>query len=231
MPGYKPPAQFSGDQIRKNTLNLQQNWFYVGVFDTAPLDAKKAGGGFHAFHSDMNDDAYWTQFMADMEQLMEEFKDLAILYKPKRDFLKPNSRFQKPSFLNLLLERQKENPRWVIMDSEINPWIPVMASDLVVGMPFSSTCFAALNKHRAFLFHDSQNKLRHTFYEDLHSYVSHSTEELIQKVKDIRKGTLNYESLRDTAYYVPLATDRRFAQNFTEFLRNVAPKKANLMRN
>ena len=199
--------------------NYSSNPFYISVFDVAPL-LKNYNYGLTSFWPSEYTETLWIQFMSDIERLMNAFKDVVIIYKPKRFNPTNQTSHPAPSFLLELIERNENNPRWINLDYNINQWIPIMLCDLSISMPFSSSGFAAFNKGKYFLFHDADNHIKYHFYERLNAYITHSYNELHNKVSLIKSGQIDLSELQNTDYYVHESKERKFAQRFANFLRD-----------
>jgi len=189
--------------------------FYVCVFDVTPTKTP-----LFSSITTVYSEEYCLNFIKDINRLMNAFSDIVILYKPKRSATSDNHP-QSEGFVEMI-EKNRDNPSWITLDHQTNSWLPILLSDLVIAMPFSSTCLAALNKNKFSLFHNPGHLIKYHFYDELNAYISNSFEELVEKVKLIKNHRMDFKELRKTSFYVP-EPKGGFNQGFVNFLRN--PKK------
>jgi len=147
-------------------------------------------------------------FLEDVLRLCHE-EDVAVLYKPKRDYQHAN--WPLPSRMERVFNQAADDPRWTTLPADTNPWIPVLLSDLVVAIPFTSIALAALTHDIPFVFHNATDKIKFHRYHMYESRITQSYEDLRRIVTETSKRDAN------TAMDVPRDG---IAQEFVNFLRD-----------
>ena len=163
--------------LKKYNLTWDYQLKYVVVFDCPTVVSSKirANGVRYPYPHDEN---YNFLFMKDMYTLLLDFQNIILLYKPKRN----SSLFaHSPSFLNLF-QTMKHHPRVIMLDYNINPWVPIFSADMCISIPFCSPTIAGLHYYKPSLFHDPTNIAKFHLYEDCSEIISHNYEELKKKV-------------------------------------------------
>src|SRR5207244_4969871 len=69
------------------------------------------------------------------------------------------------------------------LDPSSNPYIPIGAADLTIGVPFTSPVLACLHFGRPGLFHDPLGVVMQHHYHDLDEIITHGYEDLQKKVR------------------------------------------------
>ena len=173
--------------------------------------------GLVSNHTSGYSEEYCCNFVRDIDRLMDAIPDIVILFKPKRSIISDHHPLSQG--FTEIIKKNRDNPRWITLDNRINTWLSILLADLVISIPFSSTSLAALNKNKNFLFHNPSHSIKYHFYEELNDYISHSYQELVEKVKWIKNHGMDFKELQKTSFYVP-EPKGGYTQGFVNFLRN-----------
>lgn len=170
--------------ISKNKCHMKDNIRYLTVFDESSATKQwKIKNLTCDVYPNPYDDEYCTAFMKDMYRLLMDLENIALLFKPQRNLF--NKKFSYSPELIEILENIKINDRGIILDDDINPWIPIALADLCIGIPFTSPVMAAWHHGKAAIFHDPTGITKHHRYQAVADYISHSYEQLRSKVNEI----------------------------------------------
>lgn len=151
---------------------------YVAVFDSPPVS--RQGMGFLALRHGINSEEYNNRFMEDMFSLLSDFKEIALIYKPKWGL--ENKVFSYSAELRSLVGQMSKNERTIILAHDVNPWLAVAMADICVSLPFISSSVAAIHYEKAGLFHDPANIVLGHRYIGFEAIITHSYEELKFKI-------------------------------------------------
>jgi len=190
---------------------------YIGAFDIAPQMRGWAAEST-AFVQSIYSGDFCSTFLEDIERLIQEDLDIVILYKAKRKRDWRSSYNILPDRIVGVLERMEKTPQWITLDNNINPWIPILLSDIVVGIPFTSICIAAHSRSIPFLYHNAGHTVRFPTIPFLLPYMTHSYDSLYQKINLIVEKKLHYNSIGDE--FCEKEPAHGFNQEFVNFLRN-----------
>ena len=214
VPGKEKYSKEELAAYREKVLKKSfRNPFIVSVFDVAPK-ITQSGGILITIINGVYSEKYCTDFIKDIDRLMEEIPELVILYKPKKNF--SGGEIKLPDGIEKMLI--KNNPRWINLDIT-NPYLPILVADLVISIPFTSTNIVALNKGKAFLYHNPNHYIKYHSYGELERYITHSYDALREKVIAIMNKKVQFDDLKKTGFYVQ-EPKGGFTQGFVEFLRN-----------
>lgn len=147
----------------------------LSVFDMAAVTNPSKYG-----YPDPYTEEYALAFLRDIIRLLEDFSDIALIFKPQRSLTRSTFRYQ-PEF-HELLSLLNNNSRGTVLDDDINPWLPIAISDLSISMPFTSPSLAALHHGIPGLFHDPTGIAIHHRYESISQSITHNYDELQKKV-------------------------------------------------
>lgn len=166
---------------------------YVAIFDSPPLSSRNRG--FSAWYPRLNSEEYNYEFMRDMYRLLSDFQNIRLIYKPKRSL--NTEKFSYSSELKELLRQIAKNRKVVILDYNINPWVPIAMADICISMPFASPPIAAIHYEKMGLFHDALNIVLSHRYEDFQELITHSYEELKSKMTQYLYGKRQIRDILD----------------------------------
>ena len=200
---------------------------YISIFDVAPQsDGNKSSNSVPLYPDPYTED-YSLAFLRDMVRLLEDFDNVALVFKPHRSLT--GVKFSYASEFHDLTEQLKDSGRGFIIDHDINPWVPIALADLCIGMPFTSPPLAAIHYRIPGMFHDPTGVALHHRHQSLSHSITHEYEQLRSKVR-----SLAFESPRhDGDEELLWSESREFtgpypgtnsADRFRELLSNTAKK-------
>ena len=141
--------------------------------------------GNHSFVPSAYTEDFCSMFMEDVFRLFQE-EQVTIIYKPKRDW--SSSNHPCPHRIAKIIRQVQGDGRWVTMPHNSNPWIPVLLSDLVIAIPFTSIYEAAIARRTPFLFHNPGRHIRYHVYGEFDGQTTNSYEELLQSARNSLVG-------------------------------------------
>ena len=161
------------------SANGRNGLSYVSFFDVAPpVNTLKIARNRYP---EPSTEEYNVAFLEDMMRLLEDYDDLALIYKPQRSLV--GSKFSYSEEFRGLLDRLESSDRGFILDDAINPWTPIAIADLCISMPFTPPSLAAMHYGIPGLFHDPTGMaLRHR-YQSISHLITHNYGELRSKVR------------------------------------------------
>ena len=193
---------------------------FVSVFDVPPVSGRHSG--HEAIFPSSNTEEYNYAFIRDVVSLLDEFEDICLIYKPKRSI--SSGKFSYSKELRNIFERLLSNPRAVLLDYNINPWTPIAASDICIGIPFESPVIVAFHYGKPAFFHDPFNIALHHRYDLMPEIISHSYDEMRSKVNKwllCDEGAKIVEKVK-TAGYTGIEPGTNSTDKFREYLINPA---------
>jgi polysaccharide biosynthesis PFTS motif protein len=218
MAGRENYDQSELDHLRSKYCGEgQKGRLVVSVFDVPPQIPGWASGNI-AFYTGMYTENYCCAFFEDIFRLFRE-EAIIVIYKPKRDWdsvWRPGAAPCPPRMADIF-EQVAEDARWATLPALINPWIPVLLSDLVVATPFTSICMAAQSRNIPFVFHNAEGTIKYHNNSEHESRISHSYEQLAEFVSRTKKR--GNDSVQG-------CTQAGVAQGFVDFLRD--PKRLSI---
>ena len=172
-----PPTQLrSGLGIK--SANGRDGLSYISFFDVAPaVDALKIARNRYP---EPSTEEYNVAFLEDMMRLLEDYDDVALIYKPQRSLVGP--KFSYSEEFRGLLDRLESNDRGFILDNAVNPWAPIAIADLCISMPFTPPALAAMHYGIPGLFHDPTGMAIRHRYRPISHFITHDYDELRSKV-------------------------------------------------
>lgn len=216
----------SGDEaivnLNKNDLCKKFNLLYTPALKyVAIFDSPEVSPGFKRIAvkcPDSNTEKYNFWFIRDMYNLLFDFENIMLVYKPKRSLT--SGKFFYSDELKKIFENMRDNKRVIILDYNINPWLSIAVADMCISMPFESPSIACLHYNKPALFHDPENIALHHRYKEITALISHNYEELRLKVKEL----LFINSIND---YVDIknfqgdAPGENSSKKFREYLKSL----------
>lgn len=190
---------------------------YVSVYDVSP-QMKNVNEGTHSFFPAIYDPEFCSKFLIDIDRLFHENKNIVVIYKPKRNNKSKLSPI--PDEMISILEKNAKDPRWINLDYDINPWIPIMMADINIGIPFTSTCFAALCKRKKILFHNPDQIAKFHEYDDIQGHISNNYLELSEKFLKLQSG-MSLGDLEKSKYFVK-EHKNGYSQAFADYLKKLS---------
>jgi len=124
-------------------LGLPACQFLVGVFDMPAISVawkQRHGGG-----PSMIEPEYYARFFRGILRVLQDVPDAAVMLKLKRSVDDWTRQF--PDELKLLLDDNgplRAGGRVHIVDSDVDPYLPVACSEMTIGMPYTSPVLVGL---------------------------------------------------------------------------------------
>ncbi len=181
-----------------------KDYTIVSVYDVSP-QIRNMHQGLLPFNPSIYNPQYCTDFLSDIHDLAQKNPQFIILIKPKRN--NRSSAFPLPKVMSDILEwNEMNNPRWINLPFNTNPWLPILTAKINICIPFTSIAFAALGKNRSFLFHNPRGMIRFHEYHDLEDFISTDLQTLHDKCQRILNQSLQL-SLETRKNYAPDLND------------------------
>jgi hypothetical protein len=185
MMGDATPCLMSPAESRHQHLKLPDNanrpWRTIAVFDINPLS--KEGQRALLLGPLVITEELVEAFYQHLIMLLGSFSDIRLLVKTKRH---DHPYKTKPAAQKRLVDPSGEwvcTGRVIDLDPDTNPYIPIGAADLTIGLPFTSPVIAGLHFGRHGLYHDPLHVVTQHHYHDLDPIISHGYEDLEKKVR------------------------------------------------
>ena len=210
--------------FKKFKLSFNEEVKYVTIFDSPPV--AKNYRGISAWCPDCNSEEYNFLFLKDMYKLLFDFRDIVLIYKPKRSLT--SGKFSYSTETRQILNDMNNNPRVIILDYNINPWIPIAIADICISMPFESPTIAALHYEKPALFHDPLNIALYHRYQNFSELITHNYKELKDRVnkylydENVVDNIFKESKIRILQGYIPRYNS---SNKFREYLNLLANNK------
>jgi len=200
MDGDETVCQLPADTLR-NRLGLKRKTSHSGLkyisFFDVPAESETTRLAIGSYPYPYTEE-YSTAFLRDMLQLLEEFNDLALVFKPKRGL--KDTKYAYSTEYNDLVTKLENSERGLLVDEAINPWVPIAVADLCISMPFTSPTPAAMHYGIPGLFHDPTGIVVTHGHHELDAYISHNYSQLETKIRSlIFDGSQRYSD-RETVW-------------------------------
>jgi len=153
----------------------------VAVFDLNPVN--KEGQKVLQLGPLPITEEFVEAFYQQLLRLLEALPDIRLLVKTKRQ---DHPHRLKPPAQKRLVDPSNEwvrTGRVINLAPDTNPYIPIGAADLTIGVPFTSPVLAGLHFGRPGLFHDPLGTALCHHYHALDAIISHGHEDLEKKVR------------------------------------------------
>ena len=159
---------------------------YISVFDVPPADRQiRLASGFGPNYYPL---AMLEKFFEDILEVLDRFASVHIIVKPKRAINDPTIRRDFPqSMLKLVAPdgEYRRQGRVILLEPDIDPYIPVAMADICLGVPFTSPVMAGLSGGRMGIYHDPLSSVLHFAPKAMAPLVTHGRDELIARLGDI----------------------------------------------
>ncbi len=145
---------------KKKDIIAHSNCYYVSVFDVPPVTdeaRRQIGFGPNVYFVEMLE-----QFFEDLMSELEKFDSLRLILKPKRSLQDPQREYS-AGMWKLLDPRGSfiKEKRILVLDHQIDPYLPIAMADLCIGLPFTSPVLAGINSGRRGIFYDPLGSVRY----------------------------------------------------------------------
>lgn len=195
----------------RERLGLPGSGLCIGVFDMPPIsDAwrDRFGGG-----PPMVDTETYIEFWKVIERVLRQVPGSYALVKLKRDFTHAYREF--PDFLRALLDSQGEHVRTGRVrrvDVNVDPYLPVAACDIAIGIAYTSPVLAARTAGKPGYYLDPLKRANFPSHPDFKLITLHTEEEVIRAVLGARDDPaaplVPAAAITPPAPAVPLETQR-----------------------
>ena len=120
-----------------------------------------------------------------MVRLLEDFPQIVLFYKPKRNLaLRPTDWFpRQATTYRELVESIRRHARGVVMDADINPWIPLSIADMCISVPGGSPTWHGLHHGIPGFFHDATQQMPTKEYPALQGLITHDYDTLKRRIQ------------------------------------------------
>lgn len=191
---------------------------YIVIFDSYPKVSDKFRK-YYVCYPDNSMDEYNYLFLKDVNRLLSDFKDIILVYKPKRSLT--SGKFSYSVKSRQLLNEMIKNSRVIILDHLINPWVPIAIADMCICLPFGSPAIAALHYEKLALFHDPMNIARYHKYQSASSLITNTYEELKSKVEYLLFENTSVSNLPQVKDLQGLYPGENSSNKFREYLKSL----------
>jgi hypothetical protein len=198
MPGAEAVTMGPRKSLRKSKIPKlidDEDTLFISWFDVAPVaqEIKNANNRFPMPYTQ----EYSSAFFKDMLKLLQDFDQVALIFKPKRKLNNP--RFSYPKETMDIVEKLNASSRAVVVDDDTNPWVPIAIADLCIGMPFTSPVLAAWHHGIPALYHDPTGIALNHKYQAVSDLITHDYSQLKSKVSSLlrekQNGTTDKEAV------------------------------------
>jgi hypothetical protein len=160
---------------------------YIAVFDVPPVSKQvrlKIAHGPTLYPLEMLEG-----FFEDVCALMDRFPGIRLLVKPKRS-LQDSGREYATAMERLLdpAGPYRKAKRIILLDHNIDPYLPIGMADLCLGIPFTSPIFAGLGSGRTGIYHDPLGCVRSFRPRALEPLLTHGRQELMERLDGWLQG-------------------------------------------
>ncbi len=166
-------------EYARKKLGLKEDGIYISVFDLPILSSQWQLEASSVPRT--RSEEYGEKFYEGICGLIDEFHDINILVKPKR----LNKAYTIPQALYKLKDKAKERdaPGGVIeIHPYVDPYLPIVASDICISMPFSSPVLVAHSMKRCGIYYDPDGLAKHPTEPEYRNILIHTPEHLIRVI-------------------------------------------------
>ncbi len=152
---------------------------YIGVFD-CPLPVaqfRRRGSWF----PEAVDDEYNHALLADVYKIVKDSENLVLVYKPKRSLA--SGKFSYAKEMLEIFEQMRNDPSVIMLDYNINPWVPVALVDVAISAPFESPNIAVMHYGKESFFYDPFGIVNIHRYNDSLTLILKGRNELRERIQ------------------------------------------------
>ena len=176
----------------REIIGLPTKGFFIGVFDLPGVNESwqyKYGGGPPLITID-----YAEAFYAGIKHLLEEVHEINIIIKLKRE-LTDKYRIYPKNLIELADKNSNlaKAGRVFIVDVNIDPYLPISASNAVIGIPFTSPVLAAISSNRYGGYYDPMRLVNYPSIYQLRETVIQNYRDLIAAVRSWMNGKAHFD--------------------------------------
>ncbi|MRR56889.1 MAG: polysaccharide biosynthesis PFTS motif protein [Deltaproteobacteria bacterium] len=190
MCGNPKHLEKSAKDVRES-LGLKKDGFYLAVFDlpTTTIEWRKK----FASGPGIIETPFLNEFYKGIIQVINEFQDIVLVIKPKRDLHRQY--FESGDVFKELLKSGGNglSERVHLLDWNIDPYIPIAMCDAAVAVPFTSPVLVALASGRHATYYDPIGNVGYCPEPDLMQHVVQGQQSLIETVASWKSGSIEPE--------------------------------------
>lgn len=166
--------------------------FRIGVFDITNVSGKSK----KVIEAVILPEEYNAAFWADMRKLASDFPEAVLVLKPKKSF-DCHDRSYPQTFWDLWNDsRLRAEGRIELIADDADSYLAIGRSDVTVGMPFTSPCFAAWHFLRAGIFYDPAGMVVSHLYGGFGRYFCRSYADLKALIVEAQERKKRGETLK-----------------------------------
>lgn len=168
-------------------LALPEEGLCLGIFDLPPMNdawRDRYGGGPPLVSLES-----YVGFWDAIHRILERIPKAFALIKLKRDFTHPYREL--PAVLRAMVDEQsplKRSGRVHLIESEIDPYLPIAASDVAIGVPYTSPILAARTIGRPAFYLDPLGLANFPSCAEYQALTVVSENEAVEIVRDALQG-------------------------------------------
>lgn len=162
-------------------FNLGPHLKCIAVFDVPSVSKKmrlQIGHGPSMYPIEMLE-----AFFADLEEVLKRFPSASLMLKPKRalDDISRSYAENMEKFINPAGIYQQQG-KVMVVDHDIDPYIPVACADICIGVPFTSPVLAGISSGRSGIFYDPLDRTKFFQPANFGRYLIHGRDQLLDRI-------------------------------------------------
>lgn len=204
--------------LAKLGLAYKSTFKYVAIFD-APAGSRRRS---FAYYPNYCTDDYNYAFLRDIYGLLDDLQNVILVYKPKRSLT--SGKFSYSDKLKKLLKEAGQNQRMIVLDYNVNPWIPIAMADMCISMPFESPTVAALHYGKPAIFHDPFGIVNYHRYSKIKQLTTHNSSQLKKLAENFLFNPSSFKDMykeMNISNFVGAEPGTNSSTKFREFLNNI----------
>ncbi|MBI4322992.1 MAG: hypothetical protein HY596_01805 [Candidatus Omnitrophica bacterium] len=210
----------------------RETFTYVAVFDLPPSPKPLARPRQTCPYTSPYTEEYTVRFLEDMVRVLHEVREIVLVYKPKRGHLMPQRFGKRFERYHRLVEQLKGHDRAVVVDEDLNPWVPIVTADVCISLPGSTPVCAGWHLGVPGFFHDPTGQLGPEQHPSIRAYITHNYEGLKALIRRLHgkedEAPLNHrlreESVCDFIGVPPGLNGNAAFRNFLGVLGGMVPQ-------
>jgi polysaccharide biosynthesis PFTS motif protein len=184
MPGNGNWTKYNLEDLRYKILgdSTSRNVkIWISIFDlpTYNKSFKNYRAGLNRFTDEMQE-----KFFNDLTKIITKYKNIGLIYKPKRRIDKDRFHMSKSlhNFIDLSNKLEYKN-RIVMLPNNIDPYIPFALADNCIGVPFTSAVFAGNYYNKKAIFYDPTKFYKSCYPQKYYSLSLNNFSQLSHQVE------------------------------------------------
>jgi polysaccharide biosynthesis PFTS motif protein len=196
---------------------------FIAIFDVPIEPSSLSKRNIKSAHyNKIYSEEYNYALLKDAFGLLSEFNDLKLIYKPKRSLT--SGVFHYSPRTKELFEKMRSNPNVIILDYNINPWVPLALGDMFINLPFGSATIAALHYHKPGVFYDPFNIVGYSRYFKIKNLLIRDYNQLKKAVAEslFSVAEINEASRDRFSDFVGIKDGMNSSKEFRLYLKQLA---------